>query len=362
MRLAKRIAAFGVVPVPYFEIVLLVNCFSCLVVCELARGMFFKEYPAFVVSMLDVTIITPDIQLPRTNRYDVNGLYMGVICVSADCERGKDLWAAWGERFVTESKNSVFRFVTALKDGDFWSPLHIKVRIPANESNSLRHIFYMNLESVQHFVSTTSLPWYVRTTYDCFCYLPNLWKWIAKLNEKYDPYREIVFKGQSIMSKDEFLFVHGGSGWLLSRRAAQRMIEVEDKLKQMYKNRYFGDDVAIRDFLQLMNISWSQADSTVFQGSAINPIDYEAIVAANMSIARAISLSCPAPEHLMHGIYQLNKLVFMHNGLTRDWAMEIGEQLIRTAPDNIYVEPLYEDSRICINSYEYVYSMPGDLI
>jgi hypothetical protein len=162
------------------------------------------------------------------------------------------------------------------------------------------------------------------------------------------------------MSGSQFLFIHGGSGWMMSRRAAERYVELEDEMRRMYQGKYVGDDVEILDFLSLVNLSWIEANSIAFEGSAIRVEDYEAVSSAKMDFGSAVTLPCTAPGELMHGIYRLNKLVFLHNGQRRDWVMEFGEQMIESAPNDIYVEPQLEDSRICTNSKGYNYSMPGE--
>jgi hypothetical protein len=280
-------------------------------------------------------------------------VYMAVVCVNLHCERGKELDAEWGQEFVRLFPCSKLLYITG-ELLEFWTTNVVTVPISPTEQSRVSMPFVFNMGSARHFLEQTDLSWYIRTTYDCFCYLPNFKKWMRKLNSMYNPRTDMVIRGQAIMAGINFLFVHGGAGWLMSRAAVERYVELEGPLTAAYQGKGYGDDVAYRDFLAMVNITPAQIDTTVFQGSPIRDSDYKALLQANMSMD-AVTLPCSHPRALQHSIYKMNEMVFLHNGQPRNWVMEFGKQIIGTAPDNIFVEPQQVDSRICSNVYNWSY-------
>lgn len=90
---------------------------------------------------------------------------------------------------------------------------------------------------------------------------------IAELNSKHDPTRDCVILGNCVSFSPGTGFLQGGSGWLLSRRAAELIAPLRDEFARQIDA---ADDVCFNWILDRIGISLQSATSGAFIGHDIH--------------------------------------------------------------------------------------------
>ena len=94
--------------------------------------------------------------------------------------------------------------------------------------------------------------WYFRAIGDTFINLTNLIDLIDDLETKYDPMNEVVM-AYNIMDFEDYVYPHGGPGYLFSNYAVNLFVKNIDKYTEFcYKS---ADDLAFNKFFKYLNIS-----------------------------------------------------------------------------------------------------------
>lgn len=242
--------------------------------------------------------------------------------VSAFSPRIPFLLNAWGYEFSSKPEN-VFRFFTPFGENTS-SILFKQVEIKSDKKMSnYRLMIYSNFASARDFYENTTLNWYLRTTYDCYIHLPNLYRFIQKLNRQYEPTKDIVFKGDHTG-----LFIHGGPGWIMSRAAVYEYLKMENEMLSEYDKNWFGDDVNILMFPKKFNLTYSDIYTPEFVGWPVQDSSYQSLIQSNFNYKNVttVCLSNKQPA-------KVKSIVIWHNGRRYDYVNTIGKKIINEAPE-----------------------------
>jgi hypothetical protein len=116
--------------------------------------------------------------------------------------------------------------------------------------------------ALRFFLLHTHHRWFWRGTDDAIINFAKLPNFVEFLDRTYNPLTETVILGNCI-GKDRESFLQGGSGWVLSRRAAERV----EALRWAWVPRIdHADDVRFTRVLDRLNVSLANATSPFFLG------------------------------------------------------------------------------------------------
>ena len=123
------------------------------------------------------------------------------------------------------------------------------------------------------------IPWLLHIPDDSFINLKNFDAYMRYVFQLGDPLKEFILEGACI--HDSNLFIHGGSGWIMSKYAVIKYIEyfsIEKNIQQC--NKYRGDDLTFVRFLNNHKkpgtIGLRCFSSPYYQASGINPSSFNA--------------------------------------------------------------------------------------
>lgn len=272
-------------------------------------------------------------------------LYIAVISQIPYSKRIISLFQAWGEEFANKSGSMIKIFTLFNETNSTYIPLkywkYITVKGLRFSSYSYRLVYYLNFASAHDFFKNTNLRWYLRTTYDNYIHLPNLYKFIEKLNSQYDPETEIVMKGDHIG-----YFIHGGPGWIMSRYAVKKYIDIEKQMTENYNSFKNADDENIMMFVNEYRLLYNNIYTPQFSGWPVKDSSYQQLIQSNFSYSKII-FPCRKNLHPK----KVNKLVVWHNGRKKDYVNTIGKRIINEAPDNLGIHyHLHTGGEFCIFS------------
>jgi hypothetical protein len=128
-------------------------------------------------------------------------------------------------------------------------------------------------DHINYFMANTTARWFIRTTEDAFVHLKRLPLMIRELESLYDPLNDFVFHGQSVPLGDGVVFVHGGSGWIMSRFACEFYRNNRTYIETHVQDSGSGDDVMPTFLCGLRHMTWREMESPRWIGS---PLDDEA--------------------------------------------------------------------------------------
>jgi hypothetical protein len=273
-------------------------------------------------------------------------IYLAVGCVDRLCRRGLELYSSWGTSFLREFPDSDIQFfmsanVTLIPGRSNF--------VPAPMGPAFRSLFEQDFASVRDFLSRQRFAWYIRTTYDVYCYLPNLHSLMRTLISSVNPYTDIVIKGEAMLPRgnkaDEVGWVHGGPGWLMSHRAAVEFIKREAALRELNSHCSSGDDVLFGAFVRSLNLTMKDVFSEAFFGFPICKDHYQSFN-RQLNFSR-IAVRCSRFVGVWHNPTQVAKIAFLHNGHRVNWAVILGRRIIEGAPPWLYLQIRGWDAEFC---------------
>jgi hypothetical protein len=170
----------------------------------------------------------------------------------------------------------------------------------------------------------------IRTTEDVFVHLKRLPVAIREAERKYDPLTQKVMLGQSI-DLGGSMFIHGGSGWLMSRACAEFYVSRISEITDLFLNTRHGDDTMPDIFKQMLNQTTEQMDHPGFLGSPLDVIGQERLRAWNFSDLPI----CPSLELQLEKKRRtapLKDLVIWHAGTKDLIVIEQGYRVLDATP------------------------------
>jgi hypothetical protein len=120
---------------------------------------------------------------------------------------------------------------------------------------------------LRFFLENSSALWLYRATDDTIVNFGNLLPFMRYLNRQWDPLQQAVVIGSCIDTK-RFSYLQGGSGLMLSRFAAAKLVDQRDSF---LANLSKPEDVSLTRLLAALNVSLREATSEFFIGHDIFP-------------------------------------------------------------------------------------------
>ena len=273
---------------------------------------------------------------------DVCVYHVALVGIWGHWNRAEALYNSWGREFIEKTPSSVFLFGSPVP-GERFANMSVIVHGP---EGGYRSLWYTYNEILKLYLNSTSLPWIVRTTEDCFCNVELFNQYIRRLNSQYNPNRDIVVKGQVCrLSGDPNgpMYVHGGPGWILSRAAAREWLKNLDELNRLYKfYPSFGDDVFLEYFKKMVNLTNSDIDAVEFIGPPLNPADRDMLAAGNMSFPQ-----CADVARTKFDMRFIKTAVFWHSGDALNLQVTNGKEIQAAAPDNLIFDLAVRPVQLC---------------
>ncbi|OHS96049.1 hypothetical protein TRFO_10235 [Tritrichomonas foetus] len=272
-------------------------------------------------------------------------IYICIICVTNNSPRTPALLQSWGNDFLSTTTNTVLKFVSRDPNPpDYMKDMNLYYSAERRMTN-FRYVFYMNYLSAHDFYENSNASWYVRTTYDCLVHLERFYDYMDNLSKKYDPNKDVVFKGK-VVSKHvpKYTYIHGGSGWIMSRAAVKKYLDLEQTMKTLYENAGHGDDVNIVNFPKLLKMDLDEVDDGAFLGSPLKDEEYNATRNFDFS---GIKRKCRFTNVKAQNPVPASKIIFFHNGRKKDYVFTIGKKMLDMAPPNIRFQSTHHYSELC---------------
>ena len=257
-------------------------------------------------------------------------------------KRTEVLYNSWGREFIEKFRDSTFVFGALVPDQRFSENTIV---VPSPEGG-YRCLWYIYNEILKIYLNSTNLPWIVRTTEDCFVNNDLFKEYFERLNAQYDPYKDVVAKGQVILlagDPEGPMFVHGGSGWIMSRAAAVLWLKHLDELNKLYAfHPSYGDDVFLDHFRKMIHLRNRDIDAVEFIGPPLAPEDREMLAARNYSFPACSDVRRSANDKRF-----IKKAVFWHSGDSLNLQVERGKEIQSTVADNLILDTAVRPVRLC---------------
>ena len=206
--------------------------------------------------------------------------------------------------------------------------------------------FYCGLET---FIKSP-LRWFFRTTEDVWVNYPYLLDFQNLLEKHYNPYKDLVILGQVCQSSilyEGYDFIHGGSGWIISRYAAEQLLKKKKYFLHLILEKGYGDDYATVELRKLFNLSYRNIHISQFLGSPLDDFATNALLNNNYTGVPY----CPSSPHqyfpLTRKPIPFKKILVWHSGRKDAIVIKSGFKIWAQVPENLYIYFKEESTSIC---------------
>lgn len=262
------------------------------------------------------------------------------------CRVGYEYWA---RDFAEIYNNSILRVGTAL---DLDVELDYQYIFPWNNSlihfQNFLHIF---IQSLYDFYYSTDLDWYVRTTDDCLVDIRKLPLFMNEIGDRKNPKRDVIIKGHLVQSpvivkNRNFAYLHGGSGWIMSREAVRQfLLHEQDYIDEYYSEYAKGDDIVTFFMMNRMKLHPQQINSFRFLGI---PLVDSSVEILEYNWYEEVKI-CNTTIQLNPNMY-LKDVVFWHAGRADMVTTVKGFKYLSDIPIELKVEFVKERGYLCFFS------------
>ena len=252
----------------------------------------------------------------------------------------------WGKDFVKMFPNSNFNIIS--RENISSVTKYAKKVSFIDSIEDYQNLIFGFSETVSNFCANTSKRWYFRTTEDAFIDIRRLQSLVDSLEQKFSPLNDFVIQGQTCKIDDDYTFIHGGSGWIMSRKAA---CEVNDNMNSLL-NEFFqtksGDDTITHFIQKAYDIKNEEMRNDAFLGTRLNDKSVEMLKNANYeNISKCMEYFYLRYKDPSNKPIQLNKVIVWHSGRPDNFPLYDAYDIIDKIPDNIYVVFLNHEAEIC---------------
>ena len=272
---------------------------------------------------------------------------MNVLVINAfNISRVLTAYQVWGKDFLKMFPNSSFQIVSR-RNLSSVTKYSLQVDFIPTVAEYQNHIFGF-VETLLHFCTEPTKRWYIRTTEDAFIDISRLQSYIDDLEQKYDPLNDFVMKGQLCKPDFDYSFLHGGSGWIMSRKAACEVNKEMNSLLNSFFLGQSGDDTITHIIQESFSLSDQEMDSNAFLGTKLSNHSVEMLKSNNFSqipkCREYFYLKYNDPSSKM---LQLNQVIFWHSGRPDNFPMYEAYEILNRIPDNIHVVFPRHEAHIC---------------
>jgi hypothetical protein len=282
---------------------------------------------------------------PEPALYPNLSLYVAVLVINDSNEsRIEAHFRSWGRDFHFLSPSSIYRVAS------FHRLRSVPVRMLSSPRKRHRRIqSYLDLfeDHLHYFLRRTTLRWFLRTTEDAFIDLIRLPGLVRDLERAHDPTRDIVMMGQACAIGPSVTFLHGGSGWIMSRAAAALYEAHERQIHaEFFGPTVVGDDMVGNIFRVIANLSDERIDHPAFLGSPV--VDESISRLERMEISNLTV--CPSIERQRREqrlARPVKDIVVWHSGRSDLLPLRMGYRILRECPDGIQLAHVRGGVKLC---------------
>lgn len=253
----------------------------------------------------------------------------------------------WGKDFSELFKKSIIRYATPLD-----LPFEPDLQFISYWNNSISHIqnyLFQYIQNLHDFYYSTNLDWVIRTTEDCFVDIRQLGRYIEDLSRFKDPKKDLIIKGHLVRSSvivnsTNLEFLHGGSGWIISRAMAKYILDNKEELiSLMFTGTNKGDDILTFDLINRLKLTSMEVQSYSFLGVPLTDESMEALQYGRFNKIPNCDFSADPLQYT----FSFNKIIFWHNGKADSFTNNNGFRLISETPDEIKVQTKGLKAELC---------------
>ena len=252
----------------------------------------------------------------------------------------------WGKDFVQMFPNSNFNIISRRNISSLTK--YAKTVFFQENLEDDQNLIFGFSETLSNFCTNTTKLWYIRTTEDTFIDIRHLQSFIDILEQKYSPFNDFIIQGQTCKIDEDYTFIHGGSGWIMSRKAA---CDVNDNMNS-FLNEFFqiksGDDIITHIIQKYYNLKNEDIKNEAFLGTKLNNKSVQMLINRDYkNISKCMEYFDSTYKNPLNKPIQLNKIVFWHSGRSDNFPIYDAYDILSTIPDNINVVFLDHESEIC---------------
>ncbi|EAX95838.1 hypothetical protein TVAG_425900 [Trichomonas vaginalis G3] len=277
--------------------------------------------------------------------------YMIVLTVNPqNHSRVNESYQYWGEDYDKLFKKSIIRYVSPLD-----LPFDHSTQFIAYWNNSIspiQNLLFTYLQALQDFYYGTDLDWAIRTTEDCFVDIRHIGQMLDDITRYLDPRKEQILKGQLVRSNilvegTNFQFLHGGSGWLVSRATAKYILDhQEDLIQDLFTgDSSKGDDVITFNLIKRLKLLPTEVQSYRFLGVTLTDTSTEFL---RRSFFRTVS-NCKYSSDPLQYTIPFDNVVFWHSGRPDNLPNADGYRILSNTPKSIRVQMKGLNADICFH-------------
>jgi len=263
-------------------------------------------------------------------------VYISIICMRKECSRGIYAYKQWGDSFV---KNHPLSTVRLANTQDFPEE-NIGIDITTENESGWRQVYYNAFPAYRNFLSHYHYKWFFRTTEDVFV---NGEKLIELLNSLDSSEERPIIRGKA--SRTNVLFLHGGPGWIMNRKATQIWVDNVSYFNKKYKSGYSGDDVLTLEYIKFIGSSMENANLVPFIGWPMskNALD----ILRNRTYDKIENCRFSNNQEYLYLAHPFKDTVAWHSGSPYNIAVIEGRDIINTIPENIYAFTSGMSTNLC---------------
>ena len=231
-----------------------------------------------------------------------NVYILDIIVSERNLTRFQTAEKSWIKKLNKESTSIIFKVASSTQRITNYENILYYVERKINPAFSFIYPF---IYAMKDFISNTDFRWFFRTTDDVFINIELFDKLIQDYEHDYDPLNDFVIKG-SVVSN----YIHGGSGWIMSRYAVQRYLTFLEKYPISYEKA--GDDVIFTNHIQqifvrnLSNINDKHFIGTKLSKKSINMLQNDINTKKLSKIEKC--------NNSIQNIYKMDEIVVWHSG------------------------------------------------
>jgi hypothetical protein len=204
------------------------------------------------------------------------------------------------------------------------------------------------LFALRIFLRETTFSWFWRGTDDAIINWDNVPEFMRTLSVRYFARKDPVILGHCISSPAGKGFIQGGSGWLISRRAAEML---EPLWGEWVSGMNWSDDWSFPDYMNRFNLDVWNSTSEFFLGHDIKHGDSAALSSKNYNSLPDCRPFDQLPQKFCRQFTApLRNVVFFHEQLTPDFNINPTlekSQLAFAAPSTVHFYMEEADVRLC---------------
>lgn len=239
-------------------------------------------------------------------RYPI--LFFGIVTVEKSQKRRNITFNFWVKDILKFGHTYVYCTQTPIEPIYNWVKLKNWSLNTSIDDKNDENIDRQNkrITMAEYFLKNTTADFFINPTDDVLLDPNKINEFAIKLGKKYDPKRDFVILGNcQTVTEDNFSFLQGGTGYIMTRSMAKKFIELSSKW--INETQGVGDDYALTTFLKYIGKKPADGAIPYMIGHGLREL-----------INRGFSIKkipfCPNyyEPYCNQGVYKLNDAYMLH--------------------------------------------------